>query len=84
MLTGSRDWGLEVQQAIELPTSGPIDGPQLLERGRFPSHTAEALRARGHRVVLADLATGLQLIRRSVGHWTGDADARKEGVALGD
>jgi gamma-glutamyltranspeptidase / glutathione hydrolase len=83
-LTGSLAWGLDVQQAIELPNFGPIDGPLLLEKGRFPPQTVEALRARGHRVVPADLATGLQFIRRSGGQWTGGADPRKEGVALGD
>ena len=83
-LTGSLVWGLDVQQAIDLPNFGPIDGPLLLEKGRFPAHTVEALRARGHRVVPADLPTGLQLIRRSGGQWVGGADPRKEGVALGD
>jgi gamma-glutamyltranspeptidase / glutathione hydrolase len=83
-LSGSLVWGLDVQQAIDLPNFGPIDGPLLLEKGRFPPHTAEALRAGGHRVVQADLPTGLQLIGRSQGQWTGGADPRKEGVALGD
>jgi gamma-glutamyltranspeptidase / glutathione hydrolase len=83
-LTGSLLGGLDVQQAFDLPNFGPIDGPLLLEKGRFPPQTAEAMHALGHRTVPADLTTGLQLIRRSDGQWAGGADPRKDGVALGD
>ena len=81
---GTLLWGLDVQQAIDLPNFGPIDGPLLLEKGRFPAATLQALRERGHRVVEAELPTGLQLIRRDGGVLQGGADPRKEGVARGD
>ena len=77
-------WGLDVQQAIDLPNFGPIDGPLLLEKGRFPAATLQALRERGHRVVEAELPTGLQLVQRTAGGLAGGADPRKEGVARGD
>lgn len=77
-------WGLDLQQAIDLPNFGPIDGPLLLERGRFPVATLQALRERGHRVNEVELATGLQLVGLSDGRLQGAADPRKEGVAAGD
>jgi gamma-glutamyltranspeptidase/glutathione hydrolase len=80
---GAMLWGLDVQQAIDLPNFGPIDGPLLLEKGRFPAATLQSLRERGHRIAEADLPTGLQLIRRDGGVLQGGADPRKEGVARG-
>jgi gamma-glutamyltranspeptidase/glutathione hydrolase len=77
-------WGMDVQQAIELPNFGPIDGPLLLEKGRFPATTLQTLRDLGHRVAEAELPTGLQLIRIDGGVLQGGADPRKEGVARGD
>jgi gamma-glutamyltranspeptidase/glutathione hydrolase len=81
---GTLQWGMDVQQAIDLPNFGPIDGPLLLEKGRFPAATLQALRERGHRVVETDLPTGLQLIRREGLMLRGGADPRKEGIARGD
>jgi gamma-glutamyltranspeptidase / glutathione hydrolase len=81
---GAMLWGMDVQQAIDLPNFGPIDGPLLLEKGRFPATTLQALRDLGHRVVEADLPTGLQLIRRDGDLLQGGADPRKEGVVQGD
>jgi len=77
-------WGLDLQQAINLPNFGPIDGPLLLEKGRFPAATLQALRELGHRVNEVDLATGLQLVGLQGGRLQGAADPRKEGVAAGD
>ena len=39
----SLDWGLDAQQAVALPNFGSLNGPTLLERGRFPASTIEAL-----------------------------------------
>jgi gamma-glutamyltranspeptidase/glutathione hydrolase len=77
-------WGMDVQQAIDLPNFGPIDGPLLLEKGRFPAATLQSLRERGHRIAEAELPTGLQLVQRMAGGLAGGADPRKEGVARGD
>lgn len=83
-LIASLDWGLNVQQAISLPNFGSYNGPTLLEKGRFPAATAEALKARGHQVVEADLTSGLQALQRTPGGWFGGADPRREGVVRGD
>jgi gamma-glutamyltranspeptidase/glutathione hydrolase len=83
-LSGTLLWGLDVQQAIDLPNFGPIGGPLLLEKDRFPPATIDALRELGHALDTPALPTGLQLIGRTEGGWSGGADPRKEGVARGD
>jgi gamma-glutamyltranspeptidase/glutathione hydrolase len=83
-LTGSYDWGLNAQQAINLPNFASFNGPTVLEAGRFPAGTVDALRARGHTVVESDLTSGLQAIQRTRDGWFGGADPRREGVVRGD
>ena len=83
-LLGSLAFGLDAQQAIDLPNFGSLNGPTILERGRFPAATVKALEARGHAVVEADLPSGLQALQRRPGGWFGAADPRREGVAMGD
>ena len=56
----------------------------MLERGRFPAATLEALRLRGHTVNEVDLTSGLQAIQRTPTGWFGGADPRREGVVMGD
>ena len=34
-LIGTLDWGLDAQQAIDLPNFGSLNGPTVLEKGRF-------------------------------------------------
>jgi gamma-glutamyltranspeptidase/glutathione hydrolase len=84
VLLGVLDWGLEPQQAINLPNFGNLGGPVLLETGRFDAATIDALRARGHPVKEEDLTSGLQAIRRVPGGLLGGADPRREGVVVGD
>ncbi len=83
-LIGTLDWGLKPQQAIALPNFGSYNGPTLLERHRFPAATIEALTARGHEVIQADLTSGLQAIQRVPAGWLGGADPRREGVVMGE
>ena len=45
-LYGMLNWGLNAQQAIDLPNFGSLNGPSLLEEKRFAPATVEALRAR--------------------------------------
>jgi gamma-glutamyltranspeptidase / glutathione hydrolase len=82
-LVGTLAWGLDAQRAIDLPNFGSYNGPTVLERGRFPAATVEALRARGHTVNEVDLTSGLQAIQRTPGGWHGGADPRREGVVMG-
>jgi gamma-glutamyltranspeptidase/glutathione hydrolase len=83
-LIGTADWGLDLQRAIDAPNFGTLGGPVLLETGRFPATTQQALRDRGHRVVETALTSGLHGIRRTASGWEAGADPRREGVAAGD
>jgi gamma-glutamyltranspeptidase/glutathione hydrolase len=87
------DWNLDVQQAIALADFGSRNGPTELEAGRFDPDVVGALQSRGHTVVQVPMTSGLQAIvaahlRPDSGpaaiRWTGGADPRREGVAIGD
>lgn len=82
-LVGMLDWGLNAQEAIDLPNFGNYNGPSILETGRFPASTLEALRALGHEVREAELTSGLQAIQRTPTGLFGGADPRREGVVMG-
>jgi gamma-glutamyltranspeptidase/glutathione hydrolase len=83
-LYGVLDWGLDAQRAIDLPNFGSINGPTLLEKGRFPDTTVQSLQARGHEVRELEMTSGLQAIQRTPTGWFGGADPRREGVVMGD
>jgi gamma-glutamyltranspeptidase / glutathione hydrolase len=83
-IVGALDWGLDAQRAIDLPNYGSFNGPTVLEKGRFPAATLDALRARGHTVNEIDMTSGLQAIQRKGSGWYGGADPRREGVVMGD
>lgn len=84
LLTGTLHWGLNAQEAVNLPNFGSLNGPTLLETQGFPATTTEALKARGHEVREMDMTSGLQAIERTATGWFGGADPRREGVVLGD
>lgn len=84
VLVGTLHWGLNVQQAINLPNFGSMNGPSLLEEKRFPVQTVEALRLRGAEVREGAQTSGLQAIEKTSGGWFGGADPRREGVVRGD
>jgi gamma-glutamyltranspeptidase/glutathione hydrolase len=83
-LYGILNWGLNAQQAIDLPNFGSTNGPTLLEQRRFAPALVQALQARGHEVREMDMTSGLQAIQRTPGGFFGGADPRREGVVLGD
>ncbi|WP_349922402.1 gamma-glutamyltransferase [Aeromonas veronii] len=83
-LLGTQDWGLNLQQAIDLPNFGSRNGPTELEQGRTPTTVIEGLKARGHEVVLNEQTSGLQGVERNASGWFGAADPRREGVARGE
>jgi gamma-glutamyltranspeptidase/glutathione hydrolase len=83
-LYGVLNWGLNAQQAIDLPNFGSTNGPTLLEQNRFPPATVQALQARGHEVREMDMTSGLQAIQRTPTGFFGGADPRREGVVMGD
>ena len=84
LLTGTLQWGLNAQQAVNLPNFGSLNGPTLLEAKRFPASTIEALKGMGHEVREMEMTSGLQAIERTPKGWFGGADPRREGVVLGD
>nr|WP_315465884.1 gamma-glutamyltransferase [uncultured Rhodoferax sp.] len=77
-------WGLNAQQSIDLPNFGSLNGPTLLEAGRFDAATVQALKARGHTVLEVPMPSGLQAIERAAAGYFGGADPRREGIVLGD
>jgi gamma-glutamyltranspeptidase/glutathione hydrolase len=83
-LYGVLNWGLDAQQAIDLPNFGSLDGPAILEDKRFPAATLESLRARGTEVRERKMTSGIQAIQRTATGYFGGADPRREGVVLGD
>jgi gamma-glutamyltranspeptidase/glutathione hydrolase len=76
--------GLAPQAAVELPNFGSMNGPTLLEQGRFPPATLQALRERGHEINEVALDSGIQALLRTRGGWIGGADPRREGVVAGE
>jgi gamma-glutamyltranspeptidase / glutathione hydrolase len=88
VLVGTMDWGLNVQQAINLPNFGSRNGPTELEQGRVPDALVEALKAKGHNVRVMEQTSGLLGIMRINAHgeemWFGGADPRREGAVYGD
>ncbi len=83
-LYGVLNWGLNTQQAINLPNFASMNGPTLLEEKRFPQATVEALRARGAEVREQSMTSGLQAIQRTPIGFFGGADPRREGAVMGD
>lgn len=84
-LVAMRDWGLNAQEALNLPHAITLGGDVFIEEGRFPEETIEALRERGHAVNERELTSGLQAIMRlEDGSLFGGADPRREGVVMGD
>jgi gamma-glutamyltranspeptidase/glutathione hydrolase len=83
-LYGMFNWGLNAQQAIDLPNFGSLNGPSLLEKDRFAPVTVDALRTRGAEVREMEITSGLQAIQKTPTGFFGGADPRREGVVRGD
>ena len=84
LLVGTLHWGLNAQQAIDLPNFGTLNGPTFLEAKRFDRAMLDALQSRGHDVLEIDMTSGLQAIERIPKGWFGGADPRREGIVMGD
>jgi gamma-glutamyltranspeptidase/glutathione hydrolase len=83
LLIGTLQWGLNTQQAINLPNFSSLNGPTVLEQKRFPESTIKALQAKGHEVRETPLPSGLQAIEVTPTGFFGGADPRREGVVMG-
>jgi len=84
LLQATLDWQLTPQEAIELPNFGSLNGPTLLEEGRFPPAFVAALRSLGHEVREIGMSSGLQAISKGVRGYSGGADPRREGRVVGE
>jgi gamma-glutamyltranspeptidase / glutathione hydrolase len=82
-IVGVIDWGLNPQEAIDLPNVGSRNGPTELEKGTEAEKWADALKARGHEPRILDFTSGLHTIVRTKNGWMGGADPRREGTAAG-
>lgn len=87
-LVATLDWGLPIQQAIDLPNFGSRNGPTELEEGRISPAMVNALHEKGHPIRMMEQTSGLQGIMRATldgqDVWLGGADPRREGNAMGD
>ncbi len=85
-LTNLLDFGLDLQEAIDLPRLFPVPGgPVQVETGMLAA-ALEGLRARGHRIELAPKPIGgaqAIWIDWDQGVLTGASEPRKDGCALG-
>ena len=82
-IIGVVDFGLDIQQAINLPKVTNRNDYTALEKGTPITALQSALEALGHNVRLIDLNSGLHGIERKDGKLIGGADPRREGVAVG-
>lgn len=64
-LIGTLNWGLNAQEAINLPNFGSLNGPSILEAKRFSPGVVDALKAKGHEIREVDMTSGLQAIERT-------------------
>ncbi len=78
------DWGLDVQQAIDLPHHVNRGGATELEKGSALEGLEAALRSLGHEVRVRELNSGLHGVHVLAPGLEGGADRRREGVVLGD
>lgn len=83
-LIGVLDWGLDIQEAINLPKITNRNDYTALEKGTNLEGLQAAFEKMGHRVQVRDLNSGLHGVMRVDGKLVGGADPRREGVAVGD
>ncbi len=77
------DWQLGPQDAANLPKFTHRNDILALEAGTPLTLLQGKLAERGYQIRVTDLNSGLHLIKRVNGQWTGGADPRREGRAAG-
>jgi gamma-glutamyltranspeptidase/glutathione hydrolase len=83
-LVAMLDGGLAPQTAAALPHHANPNGPTLLEAGTAIDEFAPALTAMGHRVLIRELESGLNIVERVPGGYLGGSDPRRDGIAKGE
>jgi gamma-glutamyltranspeptidase/glutathione hydrolase len=84
-LANMLDYGLDIQQALDLPRVFPYQGKVEVERG-VPESAVRTLAAMGHEIVAADRPHGggqAIWIDETRGVLVGGSEPRKDGMALG-
>jgi gamma-glutamyltranspeptidase/glutathione hydrolase len=84
-LTNFLEFGLDLQEALDLPRVLPLQGQVEIERG-IPGELASGLARLGHELVVADRPLGggqAIFIDRRRGCLIGASDPRKDGMAAG-
>lgn len=77
------DFDMNIQQAINAPRFTNRNDYTALEKGTVLSELSSQLEAKGHKVRVLDLNSGLHGIQIMEGKLIGGADPRREGVAVG-
>ncbi|GFE65617.1 gamma-glutamyltransferase [Litoreibacter roseus] len=78
------DWGMNIQQAIDMPHLVNRFGTYDIEDGTTAADLSEPLAALGFEINARDLTSGLHGIVISPDGLEGGADPRREGIALGE
>lgn len=81
-IIGILDWQLDPQEAINLPKVTNRNDVTTLERGTTAEQLTTALEAKGHKIQVRDLNSGIQAIEVRKSGLVGGADPRREGLVL--
>ncbi|GAB3532219.1 gamma-glutamyltransferase [Photobacterium alginatilyticum] len=81
-LVGHLDWGLDLQQAINLPNMNNRFGAFELEKGTSAEQWAPKLEQLGFEIKVKELNSGIQAIRIDDKQLSGAADPRREGKVI--
>ncbi|MGJ8693103.1 MAG: gamma-glutamyltransferase [Thalassotalea sp.] len=76
------DWQLSPQAAVNLPHVTNRNNVTTLEKDTELVSLAAQLTAKGHKVVIKDLNSGLHMIELQAGKLIGGADPRREGLVV--
>ncbi|MCC7274628.1 MAG: gamma-glutamyltransferase family protein [Alphaproteobacteria bacterium] len=77
-------WGDDPAAALARPHWHNANGASELEAGTEAVALIEPLRALGHEARTSRMQSGLAAIKRDATGWTGAADPRRDGAAVGD
>ncbi|MBL8588392.1 MAG: gamma-glutamyltransferase [Methylobacteriaceae bacterium] len=83
-LVAMLDWKMDPQGAVDFSNMGSRNGPTEVEKGAEAEAWTAALQAKGHEVRAIEMTSGAQAILVTPQGFTGGADGRREGVAIGD
>ena len=82
-MLGVMEWNMDIQDAISMPHYVNRNGNTDLEQNTDATSLKEGLEAKGHKVSVRDLNSGLHGIMRTKEGLEGGADPRRVGKALG-